>query len=85
MSNKAELAVSVTGVAMLAGAVSYADSTFSLVMYAWQMTGTYGVREILGYLIVTGVLSGLSVLAIPLLFVTGFLMAAGPWMDPKDR
>lgn len=85
MSNKAYFAVSVTGVAMLAGAISYADSTISLVMFALKMIGTYGVREILGYLVVTGIISGFSILAIPLLFVTGTILATGAWIDPKDR
>lgn len=83
MDNKAKLVVSALGISMLIGSVQFADSIFSLVLFAWQMLVTFGVREVWGYLVTTGLMSCLSALAIPLLLVTGAVLTFGPWKEPK--
>ena len=85
MDNKAKLAVSALGISMLIGSVLLADSTVSLVLFAWQMLVTFGVQEVWGYLLTTGVMSCLSALAIPLLLFTGAVLTFATWKEPQDR
>ncbi|WEK31017.1 MAG: hypothetical protein P0Y58_02180 [Candidatus Pseudomonas phytovorans] len=81
MDAKARLAVSAVGISLLIGSVLCAHSTISLILFAWDMTGELGFREVFGYLVATTVASGLSFLTILTFIVVGALIAVAPWVE----
>jgi hypothetical protein len=84
MDDKAKLAVSALGIMMLIGAIQCAHSTINLNLFAWNAAFEFGLREVFGYLVLTGVMSALSVVAVVLLSVMGVMMAIGPWRENQE-
>ncbi|SIP94051.1 hypothetical protein [Aquipseudomonas alcaligenes] len=85
MDEKAKLVLSALGMMMLCGSISWGNATVTLFMYAWDMTVAFGLREVFGYLVVTGVVGILSVLTIPIVFVFSLAMTIGPWTEVQSR
>lgn len=83
MNEKEKLALSAFGIAMLLVGLFYAKHTVSLILFACDMTTEFGFRDVLGYLVATGVVSSLSVLAVPVFLLMGVAVTVEPWVGNR--
>lgn len=71
MNEKEKVALSSFGIALLLAGCFCIKHAVSLVLFALDMTSSLGFREVLGYLVVTGVMVCLSALTAPLVLFIG--------------
>ncbi|ARD14210.1 hypothetical protein B7R56_15730 [Pseudomonas savastanoi pv. retacarpa] len=83
MYKREAFALGAVGLMMLFGSISCASFTVTLVLHTWSMAVDLGVREVLSYIITTSIVGILSLLALPVLFLTAAAMAMGPWMEDR--
>lgn len=83
MNEKETLALSAFGIAMLLAGLFFAKHTFSLILFACDMTTEFGFGDVLGYLVATGVASSFSVFAVPVFILMGVAVTAGPWVGNR--
>lgn len=85
VDERGKLALSALGLMMLFGSISCASSTVTLILHTWGMAVEFGVREVLGYIVATGIVGILSLVAVPVLFSIGAVIAVGPWTEERSN